>query len=130
MDEEGWYNQLEKPTWAPDESVFGQVWTVLYVIIAAVNIYVLFLLTRGRITWKTALPFWLNLFFNALFTPLQFGLKSNFLAAFDIVLVLITTAWAMAAIWKYAKWPAVAFVPYLVWISIATVLQFSILIKN
>lgn len=130
MDTQDWYKQLEKPSWAPDESVFGQVWSVLYPIIFAVNIYIIVLLAQGKISLWIALPFWLNLFFNLIFSPIQFGLRNNLLAAIDIVLVLTTIVWSMVAIWQVNKFIAIAFVPYLIWVAIATVLQISILIKN
>ncbi|MFZ1483935.1 MAG: TspO/MBR family protein, partial [Candidatus Saccharimonadales bacterium] len=106
------------------------VWSMLYPIIIAVNIYVVVLLTQSKITWLVALPFWLNLFFNVLFTPIQFGLRNNWLAVADIFLVLITIVWAMVAIWPYAKIATIAFVPYLVWVCIATALQTYIAFKN
>ena len=125
-----WYQNLNKPSWAPAEWVFGTVWSILYPIIIAVNVYVVVLLTQNKITWLVALPFWLNAVFNILFTPIQFGLKNNYLAFADIALVLITIIWAMVAIWPYAKFTALAFVPYLIWVAIATALQLSIAIKN
>lgn len=125
-----WYEQLRKPSWAPDSPVFGYVWSVLYPIIFAVNIYVAYLLIKKVIAWQVALPFWLNLAFNLVYSPIQFGLRSNLLAAIDIVLVLGTLIWAMIVIWPYSKIAAGLFVPYLVWVSIATVLQFSILFLN
>ena len=106
--------------------MFGRVWSVLYVIIFAVNLYVFTLLSRGQINWKIALPFWLNLFFNFIFTPVQFGLKNQFLASIVIIAVLATIIWSMIAIWPTSKWVTLAFIPYLVWVSIATVLQLSI----
>ena len=130
MDSQQWYRSLNKPSWAPHESVFGQVWSVLYPIIFAVNIYVIVLLAQGKISVWVALPFWLNLYFNLIFTPIQFGLRNNLLAAIDIVLVLATIIWAMAAIFPVNRFIALAFVPYLIWVSIATVLQIAILIKN
>lgn len=130
MDSQQWYRALNKPSWSPHESVFGQVWSVIYPIIFAVNIYVFAIFIQGKISVWTALPFWLNLFFNLIFTPIQFGLRNNLLAAIDIMLVLGTIVWSMTAIWPVNKFVAVAFVPYLVWVSIATVLQISILIKN
>jgi hypothetical protein len=41
----------------------------------------------------------LNLLFNLAFSPIQFGLKNNFLAAIDIVLVLATLLWALRSVW-------------------------------
>lgn len=125
-----WYQQLVKPSWAPAEWVFGAVWSILYPIIIAINVYIIVLLVQHKITWLVALPFWLNLFFNIIFTPIQFGLRNNALAFVDIVLVLLTIVWAMVAIWPYAKVATIAFLPYLVWVAIATALQLSIALKN
>lgn len=125
-----WYQKLKKPGWAPDVSLFGQVWSLLYPIIFAVNGYILYLLSQGKITWLVALPFWLNLFFNVIFSPIQFGLRNNLLAVIDIVFILGTIVWAMIAIWPHAKWVAVAFIPYLVWVCIAGALQLSIYVLN
>lgn len=125
-----WYERIKKPSWAPESYVFGTVWSVLYPIIFGVNIYVFVLLKRGDISWRTALPFWINLFFNFLFSPLQFGLRNNLLAAIDIVFILATIIWSIIAIYPHSKIAALLFVPYLVWVSIATVLQISILRLN
>lgn len=73
-----------------------------------------------------ALPFILNIVFNLVFTPIQFGLKNNFFAAADILLVLGTLIWAMAAIYPHARWITYIQIPYLLWVSFATVLQLTI----
>lgn len=77
-----------------------------------------------------ALPFLLNLIFNLAFTPLQFGLRSNLLTAVDILLVLVTLVWAMMAIYPHARWIAYIQIPYLLWVSFATVLQLTITYLN
>ena len=77
-----------------------------------------------------AVPFALNLVFNAAFTPLQFGLKSNLLAAIDILLVLGTLVWAMIAIYPHQRWITYIQTPYLLWVSFATVLQLTITYLN
>lgn len=130
MNSSSWYHSLKKPAWAPQEQVFGAVWSILYPIIFAVNIYVLFAFTSSTISLAIALPFWLNLFFNILYTPLQFGLRNNALALIDIMLVLITIIWAIIMIWQTAVLAAIAFVPYLVWVAIATTLQAYITLHN
>jgi tryptophan-rich sensory protein len=83
-----------------------------------------------EIAFMVALPFALNLLFNFLFTPLQFGLKNNLLAAIDIALVLATLVWAIIAIWPHAKWIAYMQIPYLAWVAFATVLQLTITYLN
>ena len=126
MNEYLWYQQLTRPTWAPPAWLFGPVWGVLYVIIAVSFGTVFVLAARRKIPRAVAVPFLLNLAFNAAFTPIQFGLKNNLLASVDILLVLATIIWAMVAIWPKARWVAYAQVPYLLWVSFATVLQLTI----
>jgi tryptophan-rich sensory protein len=125
-DSANWYASLVKPFFSPPAWVFGPVWSVLYLVIAISFGYVLYLAFKKRIGWAIFLPFGLNLVFNAAFTLLQFGLKSNGLAAVDILLVLATLAWALRAIWQPARWVALVNLPYLVWVMFATVLQLSI----
>lgn len=130
MNEVTWYSQLIKPSWAPPSWVFGPIWTFLYILIA-ISFGTVFLMTwQRKIAFMVALPFILNLLFNIAFTPIQFGLKNNILASIDIVLVLGTLIWAMIAIYPYAKWITYIQIPYLVWVSIATVLQFTITYLN
>jgi tryptophan-rich sensory protein len=125
-----WYQTLLKPTWAPPSWVFGPVWSVLYVIIAITFGYVAYLYFKGVVPFVVLLPFILNLAFNLAFSPLQFGLQNNLLAAIDIVLVLGSLLWAMWAIYPYAPWIIYSNIPYLIWVSFATVLQFSITYLN
>jgi tryptophan-rich sensory protein len=129
-DSTSWYQNLKKPDWAPEPSLFGQVWTPLYVIIFVVNAYVFKEYVDKQISWLVALPFWINLFANVIFTPIQFGLRNNYLALLDIMLILATIVWSMIAIWPHNKLISLAFVPYLVWVTIATVLQFQITLLN
>lgn len=77
-----------------------------------------------------ALPFMLNLIFNFAFTPIQFGLQNNLLAAVDILLVLGTLVWAMIVIFPYGYWLTYIQIPYLLWVSFATVLQLTITYLN
>ena len=124
------YAELIKPSWSPPSWLFGPVWTFLYIIIALSFGKVFLMWYQKEVTWHTALPFILNLVFNFSFTPLQFGLKNNYLAALDILLVLATLIWAMAAIYPHNKIISYAQIPYLAWVSFATVLQLTITYLN
>jgi tryptophan-rich sensory protein len=126
METYDWYQTLIKPFFAPPAWVFGPVWSVLYLIIAGSFGYVVYLFFTKRIPFVVLLPFLLNLFFNVIFTPLQFGLKNLPLASLDILLVLTTLVWAMWAIFPIARWVAYVNIPHLLWVSFATVLQLSI----
>lgn len=133
MNAYSWYSQLVKPDWAPPSWLFGPVWGVLYAVIAVSFGAVFYQALAKKLPWVVALPFALNLVFNIAFTPIQFGLKNNLLAAFDILLVLATLLWALYAVWRAAprlRWVAYANIPYLLWVVFATCLQLSITYLN
>ena len=128
-----WYSTLIKPTWAPPSWLFGPVWSVLYLIIAVSFGTVFYRAFTGKLAWAVALPFVLDLIFNFAFTPLQFGLKNNLLAAVDILLVLGTLIWALYVLWHASadlRWVVYANIPYLLWVTFATCLQLTITFLN
>ena len=128
-----WYSHLIKPSWAPPSWLFGPVWTFLYIIIAFSFGIVFYKFFTNEISWMIALPFLLNLLFNFMFTPIQFGLKNNLLAAIDISLVVSTLIWALCVIWNVSpdlRWVAYVNIPYLLWGIFATCLQFTITYLN
>lgn len=124
------YVDLIKPTWAPPSWLFGPVWSVLYILIAISFLSVFRMFFTKQVPFVVVLPFILNIIFNALFTWVQFGLKNLPLASVDIVLVLITLIWAMIAIYPHAKWITWIQLPYLLWVSFATILQLTITVLN
>lgn len=125
-----WYSKLIKPSWAPPSYLFGPVWAVLYILITISFGKVFIMFAQKKIPMIVALPFVLNLIFNFIFSPIQFNLQNNLLAAVDILLVLATLIWAMIAIFPYAKWVTYIQIPYLLWVSFATVLQLTITYLN
>ncbi len=125
-----WYSTLMKPVWAPPAYLFGPVWTFLYLVIFTTFTYVIVKVARGQFPRALLWPLTINLLSNAAFTPLQFGLQSNLLAAIDIVIVLGSLTWLMAAVYPYARFVVYANIPYLLWVSFATVLQFTITYLN
>ena len=130
MNNYNWYSQLIKPSWAPPSWLFGPVWTVLYIIIAISFGKVFLMFFQKKIPFIIFLPFILNLIFNFAFTPIQFGLRNNILAAVDILLVLATLIWAMVVIYPQIKWVVYANIPYLLWVGFATILQLAITFLN
>ena len=130
MNSYNWYSQLIKPSWSPPAWLFGPVWTFLYVLIAVSFGKVFLMFFQKKVSFIVILPFILNLIFNFAFTPLQFGLKNNFLAAVDVILVLGTLIWAIIAIYPHARWVAYIQIPYLFWVSFAAVLQLTITYLN
>jgi tryptophan-rich sensory protein len=125
-----WYFQLIKPRWAPPSWLFGPVWSILYIFIALSFGNVFLLVWQNQVPAIVLWPFILNLVFNFSFTPIQFRLKNNFLAAADVLLVLVTLIWLIIAIYPYSHWTAFTQIPYLLWVLFATTLQLTVTYLN
>lgn len=121
-----WYKTLVKPSFAPPSNIFGIVWSILYPIIFITYGYTIYLIIKKELPIQLLTPLILNLVFNLLFSPIQFGLQNNFLAAIDITLVLGTLVWFIVLMYPYSKILALVQIPYLLWVAFATILQFSI----
>jgi tryptophan-rich sensory protein len=124
--ENNWYRQLVKPSWAPPAWIFGPVWLVLYAGILVTYGAAALMYVNSQISWFVLLPFVLNILFNVAFPFFQVGLKNNELALVDIFMLLLTLVWAMLSIYPFAPWISWVNIPYLLWVSFATVLQSSI----
>lgn len=122
---DAWYAQLRKPAWNPPPWVFGPVWTALYVTMAVAAWTVW---RRGGFkAQRLALSLFLTqLGFNALWTPLFFGLHEPGAAFADIVLLWLTLVATIAMFWRVHRGAALLLGPYLAWVSFAAFLNFTI----
>ncbi len=123
---EYYQTSLKRPSWAPPAKVFGPVWTFLYILIAISFGTVFEKGLQGVVPFAIVLPFILNIIFNLLYTPIQFKLKNNYLALLDILLVLATLIWALIVIHPYYSFVTYINIPYMLWVTFATILQISI----
>jgi translocator protein len=130
MEWQEWYTSLNKPSWTPAGSTIGTIWQILYPIIVVTFGFVFVQGFRKKLPGRVVLPFVINLVSNLIFTPIQFGLRDLTLAAVDILVVWTSLVWAILAIWPYYRGIAIAQAPYLIWVSLATVLQLSITWMN
>ena len=124
------YANLKKPSRAPPARVFGPVWTFLYILIVISFGKVFLMAWAQQISFLIALPFVLNLIFNIIFSPIQFRLQNNLLAAIDVLLVLGTLIWATIIIYPQTHRIAYLQIPYLIWVCIATTLQLTVTYLN
>ena len=117
-----WYRALAKPDWTPPGWVFGPAWTVLYLLMATAAWWV-----WRRVGWTLPLRCWLGqLALNAAWTPLFFGLKLPGWAFVEIVLLWLAIALTLRefrAVERTASW---LLVPYLLWVTFAAALNFTI----
>jgi tryptophan-rich sensory protein len=126
----GWYSTLQKPALNPPSWVFAPVWTMLYAFMG-ISAFLIYQKGWKRKEVKRALGvFGIQLFLNAIWSIIFFGLHRPGFALMDIVLLwiaILITIIAFAKIFKPAAW---LLLPYLVWVSFATYLNFAIFYLN
>ena len=117
-----WYDNLEKPSWNPPKWVFPVTWTVLYIAIAAAAARVAPL--EGN---AYAMAFFaLQLALNTLWTPVFFGLHRMGAGMIVIVCLWAAVACTMFAFFALDFVAGLLFVPYLIWVTIASCLNWSV----
>jgi len=125
-----WYASLTKPFFNPPSWVFAPVWTVLYTMIG-ISIYLIWQQrTSHNLANKSIMIFVLQLILNSLWSIAFFGLKSPLLGLIVIVALWIAILATILMFREISKTAANLLIPYLLWVSFATILNFSILLLN
>jgi len=125
-----WYNSLEKPSFSPPNWVFGPVWTTLYTLMG-ISAYLVWRQGINNSQVKTALIiFGVQLFLNAIWSPIFFGLRALFAALVVIVILWIAILLTIFAFYKISTVAAVLLIPYILWVSLATILNYSLWVLN
>ncbi len=125
-----WYVGLAKPALNPPNWVFGPVWTTLYAL-SGIAAWWVWTLDADREKKKRALAiFGLQLFLNAVWSIIFFGLRRTGLALVDIVLLWSAIVWTMVVFYGISKRAAWLLAPYLLWVSFASYLNYSIWVLN
>lgn len=122
---DAWYASLHKPSWNPPGWVFGPVWTLLYTMMA-VAAWLVWRQGGWRRRLRPLSWFLVQLAFNAAWTPLFFGLQRPGLAFVDILLLWLAVVATLASFRRVHRGAAWLLVPYLVWITFAAVLNFTL----
>ncbi|PJE51123.1 MAG: TspO protein [Candidatus Yanofskybacteria bacterium CG10_big_fil_rev_8_21_14_0_10_36_16] len=125
-----WYATITKPALNPPAWVFGPVWTILYTLMGVAA----FLVWRNgwsQRSVRTALSiFGFQLLLNAIWSIIFFGFKNPGLALVDIVVLWFAIVWTIKVFYKISKLAAYLLVPYLLWVSFATYLNYAIWALN
>jgi translocator protein len=120
-----WYASLAKPSWTPPNAIFGPVWSVLYLLMGV----------AAWLVWRRAgfsgagialALFVGQLALNALWSYLFFGLHRLDIAFFDIVVLWVAILVVMVMFWREDWVPGALMLPYLVWVGIASFLNFAL----
>jgi translocator protein len=125
-----WYVTLAKPSWTPPNDWFGPIWSTLYILIGIA----LFLVWRQGLDRRdvrfTIGIFAVQLILNIMWSLVFFGLHS-ILGGFILIMILWIAILAnIIAFYVISKPAGFLLIPYLIWVSIASYLNYSVLILN
>lgn len=125
-----WYATLIKPPFSPPNWIFAPMWTTLYILMGIS----LFIIWQKYPKNKKVIPalklFAVQLFLNAIWSPIFFGAKNLLWALMVIVLLWFFIAKTISAFGKIDKRAGILLYPYLAWVSFATILNFSVWLLN
>jgi benzodiazapine receptor len=119
------YSQLVQPGWAPPPGNFGPVWTVLYALMGI----------AAWLVWRSGgfapnrqalILFLLQLAFNALWSWLFFTWNLGVLALADIAVLWILIVATLVSFWRVRPIAGALLIPYLLWVSFASILNYSL----
>ena len=125
-----WYANLHKPSFNPPNWIFGPVWTTLYILMGISAFLVWRKGLENKLVRVALVCFIVQLFLNAIWTPLFFGLHSPLLGLIDIILLLSAIDLTTILFLRISKPAALLLVPYVLWVLFATILNASIYLSN
>ncbi len=125
-----WYAFINKPAFSPPNWIFGPVWTALYILM---GISLALVWQKGLKTKKVRdalYLFGIQLALNAIWSPVFFGARNLFLALVVILLMWIFILKTILALGRINKTASYLLYPYIIWVSFASILNFSVWILN
>ena len=120
------YSQLYKPDFFPPAWLFAPVWTILYILMGAAA----YLVWKKGEAKEQLFIFSLQLILNLLWSPIFFGLHQYFWAFIEILILLIVIIWTIISFNRKSKTAAYLMIPYLFWVSFATILNYVVFMIN
>ena len=125
-----WYATLQKPSFSPPNWLFGPVWTTLFTLMG-ISLYLVWdRISRSKETKKPLVIFGVQLVLNIFWSVLFFGLKSSFYAFIEIIILWLAIAFNIFKFYKISKNAGLLLIPYLLWVTVATILNFYIWMLN
>ena len=125
-----WYSTLIKPAFNPPSWIFAPVWTLLYILMGISLYLVIMEGMKGRDVRIPLLIFAIQLILNILWSYAFFGLESTFFGLLVIILLWISIVATMILFYPVRKAAAWLLVPYILWVSFATILTYTIYSLN
>lgn len=124
-----WYDTLVKPEFNPPSWVFSPVWTTLYTLMG-ISLFLILKAESSKDKTQGIVFFTIQLVLNGLWSVVFFGMHQILWAFILIILLLIFIALLIFKFYRISKTAAYLLVPYILWVSFATVLNFSLYLLN
>lgn len=131
LNNQNFYKYLIKPEWSPPPYLFGIVWPILYTLMgyAAYRIYEK-IEDNASSARKALAVFCLQYGLNVIWSPIFFGNNNLILGAFVIAFLLPCIVWNLVEFYALDKTAGLLLIPYLGWVSLATLLTYNIVQMN
>ncbi|MCX6163393.1 MAG: tryptophan-rich sensory protein [Ignavibacteriae bacterium] len=120
-----WYATLNKPAFNPPNWIFAPVWISLYILMG-ISFYLIWIKSDVQNFGFLLSVFLLQLVLNAFWTIIFFGLKSPLFAFIEIVVLWLVILFCIILFYRVSKISSYLLIPYLLWVSFAAVLNFSL----
>jgi tryptophan-rich sensory protein len=122
-----WYATIQKPAFNPPNWIFGPVWTTLFIMMG-IALYLVW--TSGKLNNSALWIFGIQLGLNALWSILFFGLHSPLWAFVDIIALWFAILATIISFYSVSATASYLLVPYILWVSFATILNWKIMVLN
>lgn len=119
----GWFATLNKPAINPPNWIFGPVWTTLFLLMG-IALY---------LVWsKEKIPviFWAQLILNILWSVIFFGLRNPGFAFFELLILWVAILYTILSFYRVSKPAAYLLLPYILWVTLAGFLNYSLWMLN
>jgi benzodiazapine receptor len=126
----GWYAGLKKPNFTPPSWLFGPAWVTLYLLMG-VSLYLIWRKGLKRKGVKASMEiFGVQLALNALWSLLFFGLHSPLYGLVGIIVLWVAILATIIESYKVSRTAGMLLVPYILWVTFAMALNFSVWVLN
>lgn len=125
-----WYAYLNKPFFSPPNWIFGPAWTLLYILMGISLYLVLSKGVQDKTAKKGIIIFFIQLFLNVLW-PFMFFFLHNIAGAFIVIILLwLAIFFTIYQFKKINKLSAYLLIPYILWVTFASIMNFSVWLLN
>jgi tryptophan-rich sensory protein len=125
-----WYQALKEPFWKPPDFAFGPIWSTIFILSGIAWVGAKHLTSDASILGRLNILFWLNAFLNLLWSILYFRFQRPDWSLYESVFLWLSVLAILLTIRKISTKYSLYMLPYLVWVSIAIVLNWDTVRMN